>query len=85
MEAFISLIKTDNLAIILLLVGLGFVTNRMVMLEKKLDKAQDVIITLSAKVGRLEGKDSVDDKLINLLHEINTRFDHLPNKKITAG
>lgn len=82
MDAFISLIKTDNLAIVLLLVAVAYLTKRLMDVEKKLEKAQETITNLSCKVGKLEGKELVEDKLSTILEQMGTKLDILASKKL---
>jgi len=82
MDAFISLIKTDNLAIALLLIAVAYLAKRLRDVEKKLEKAQETIFNLSGKVGKLEGKESVEDKLITILEKMDTKLDLLASKKL---
>ena len=82
MEAFVQLIKTDNITIILMIIAIIWLVVKNNRLEQKLDKFQDKldlsqgeIVALSAKVGRLEGKETVEDRLISTLDHINTKMD----------
>jgi hypothetical protein len=80
MEFLTNLFKTDNIAIIILAIAVYILWQELKAVKKQVEKIQGEKTEMAEKIGKLEGKSSVEEKLISLLDGMDQKLDQLIEK-----